>query len=298
MRTVGLFQDGGLTNNCPSAISQWEAEFIWPDKADPDFALSLGTGAVAESSHCRPSWLRSRFCSRVFRSFIQNIDAEEAYKRFFNSLPPHMRQRYHRLNIQFAGAEPSLDDALQIPELKSSVLRTIKDGDPTLTAVTDSILASMFYFELDGMPKVQKDGYTCSGFILCRVDLPLDGRRYLYNHLLETSSWFLVQGSPICSVESVPRSLPPFKRRVIFYVSSLDSIITFSVRGITSASRMLSGFHTSLEKLVTQQRLDSPFGTIDHITTERPLPAVPSKRCSIVRAVQRKEVAKRSRKRM
>ena len=124
---------------------------------------------------------------------------------------------------------------------------------------------SMFYFELDALPILDGDNYHCLGYIRCRLDLPVEDLRYLYDQLLETSSWFLIQGSPIHCVQSIPKGPPPFKRRVNFRAESMDEVISFSLGGITSTTRPLSGFPTSLRKLVEDQSLVKPFGTLDHV---------------------------------
>jgi hypothetical protein len=274
VRILGLFQDGGLQHNNPASIAQWETRFIWPNKSEPDFALSLGTGTSSIVTDCGP-WSKSRFYVRLFKSFMRNIDGEDAWRRFYNSLTPDTQARYYRLNIPFSGPEPGLDDALRIPDLKASVLETIQSDSLTLTAVKDSMIASMFYFELDSVPKLEKGVYIC---------------------LVETSSWFLIQGSPIRCVQSVPKSLPPFKTRITFSADSLEEVIAFSIRGVTSTAKMLSGFPTSLTSLITDQRLDSPFGTIDHALGEKPLPAIPKRRHNGVQSQESRRVSKRPRR--
>jgi hypothetical protein len=276
VRSLGTYQDGGLQHNNPASIAQWEARFIWPTKYNPDFALSLGTGTSAVAADL--GLTNSRFYVRVFKSFMRNIDGEDAWRRFYNSLDPNVRPRYHRLNVQFTGPEPSLDDALQIPDLKAIALRKIEDDKATMTSVVDAMLASMFYFELDALPNLDGGSYLCLGYIHCRLDLPIEGLRYLYDQLLQTSSWFLIQGSPVQCVQSIPKGLPPFKRRVSFRTESMDEVIGFSIRGITSIPKLLSGFPTTLAKLVEDQDLIKPFGSLDHKVSEKPLPAIPAKR--------------------
>jgi hypothetical protein len=279
VRSLGLSQDVSLQHNNPASIAQWETRFIWPNKTEPDFALSLGTGTSSMVS--KPStYGKSRFYVRIFKRFMRNPDGEEVWKRFLNSLEPKSCTRYHRLNIEFWGPEPSIDDASRIPELKSSVLRSIEVEKLTVAAVMDSMIASMFYFELDGFPKFRNGVYVGSGFIFYRLDIAAESLLLLYGRLVETSSWFLIQGRPIRCVqaEAVPRSLVPFKRRITFTVNSLDEVLTFSIRGITTIPKLLSGFPTSLVRLIADQRLDSPFGTIDHVMDEKPLPAIPTKR--------------------
>ncbi|KAI1562425.1 Patatin, partial [Pyrenophora tritici-repentis] len=153
VRSLGIFQDGGLQHNNPASIAQWEARFMWPAKPYPDFALSLGTGTSADAVDLGIT--NSRFYVRLFKSFMRNLNGEDAWKRFYNSLDLNIRHRYQRLNVQFTGPEPSLDDALQIPNLKAITTRKIQDDGVTITAVLDLMLASMFYFELDALPKLE-----------------------------------------------------------------------------------------------------------------------------------------------
>lgn len=273
VRSLGIFQDGGLQHNNPSDIAEWETMFLWPKKPYPDFALSLGTGTsnVTGSAY-------ARFYERLFRNSMQGLDGERSWKRFYNNLPPNVRSRFHRLNLRFKGAEPRLDDASSIPALTSQVPEAICSSYNDITAVIDALVATMFYFELDGLPAFGDGQYQGTGYIFCRLDLPEQGRRYLYHQLLETSSWFLVQGRPVLCVDALPRRPPPFKRRVKFTVETLTEVITMSIRGITRATRSISGFPTTLQELMDHQQLDSPFGTVDHITAEKPLPAIPCKR--------------------
>ncbi|KAF1840101.1 FabD/lysophospholipase-like protein [Cucurbitaria berberidis CBS 394.84] len=294
IRTLGIFQDGGLQHNNPANIAQWEARFIWPSKVDPDFFLSLGTGTSSASASFGPP-TSLRFYRRLFRSFERSLDGEDAWKRFYNSIALSLRPRYHRLNVRFTGTEPRLDDVLQIPSLKASVLEVVQEDKIAVTAVLDAMIASMFYFELDELPQLENGDYMCTGYIFCRLDIPKEGLRHLYSQLLDTTSWFLIQGTPVRCVQSVPKGLPPFKRRITFRAESVDELIAFSIRGITSTPKLLSGFPTTLAKLIEDQMLISPFGTINHVSNEKPLPALPKKRCSISRPRQSKRGTKRVR---
>lgn len=180
--------------------------------------------------------------------------------------------------MQFHGPEPGLDDALRIPEMKKIVSKSVEHDKGRIAAIVDSIMASMFYFELDGHPALQDGELRCSGHIYCRADLQAKGLRYLYTQLRDTSSWFLIQGSPVRCVNRIPRGLPPFKKEVSFRVNHEDELITMSIRGITKNSRSISGFPTTLRQLIKSQRLDSVFGTVDHSVDEKLLPPLPRKR--------------------
>ena len=90
--------------------------------------------------------------------------------------------------------------------MKKSVIRTIKFEEGRITAVVDAIIASMLYFELDGLPNLEAGKFQCSGYIYCRADLQADGLCYLYKRLQDTLSWFYIQGDPIKCVDYIPKS--------------------------------------------------------------------------------------------
>ncbi|KAF2278979.1 FabD/lysophospholipase-like protein [Westerdykella ornata] len=274
VRSLGTFQDGGLQHNNPASIAQWEMRFIWPNKDPPDFTLSLGTGTTMLTNSCKD---KERFYVRLFRSFMRSLDGEDAWKRFFNSLPTSLRHRYHRLNIFLPGQEPRLDDVAKIAELKTQTAQAIIQDIDT-APVLDSMIASLFYFELDDFPNWSNGTYSCSGHIMCRIDLPADGRHYLYRRLCETSSWFIIQGCPVQCVEYLPTSLPPFRRLVEFSVETLDELLAISLRGITTSARQISGFPVTVQNIINAQQLERPFGSATHARTEKVLPAVPAKR--------------------
>ncbi len=295
-------QDGGLKHNMPAKLATWEVKYLWPDRPDPDLLLSLGTGTMLDapnSPHIKGTHMWSRMCEstmigrflkRLWKILMDSMDAQAAWVEFYNTLPLHLRHRFHRLNIQVPGPEPSLDDATRISELKDSTVQTVSLRTNAVTAVVDYMVSSMFYFELDALPKFDGHQYLCEGHIYCRLDLPHDGLFHLYDQLVATSSYFYVQGNPVRCVGTMPRNPPPFKKRVVFTVSRRDEVIAMSIRGITSVPRELSGLPTTLEKLICHQRLESPFGTIEHtgFGVEKPLPAIPCKRVRFLRDDEQK----------
>lgn len=287
MGIPGIFQDGGLHHNNPSDISLWEAKFLWPSKIVPDVALSLGTGTSSKKLQklSRAPW-------RLWNSFMRTIDTEESYKRFKNSLPAALRSRFHRLNLQFQGNEPRLDDVTSIPSLKLQMPESLCSDYNNICAVTDALVASMFYFELDDPPKYQRGQFHASGFVSCRLNLSAKGRSNLQNRLADSDSWFLVQGRPVPCVTVILSSNPPFRCRLTYSVDTLDDAVAISIRGITKTTRYISGFPTTTQALLNLQQLQSPFGREDHSIPEKPLPAIPRKRSS----VSERETKKKRRK--
>jgi len=278
---LGTFQDGGLLNNNPVEMARWESQHIWPDKSEPDFVLSVGTGTVKPT----PAWtaigprspVRDGFMRRLYDTFMRSLDGERAWKEVNNSLSATSRARYHRLNLQLKGAEPCIDDVSVMSPLKEQAESFIRSSAEA-QLVRDSLYASMFYFELDDVPRFDGDAYVCVGHIFCRLDLDRRGREALYGRLASTSSFFLVGGRPVPCVQTVPKCVPPFKRRIQFTVQALAEELYISIRGITTRPRTISGLPTSAEDLLRRQDLSAPFGRVDHACAQKTLPRIPSKR--------------------
>ena len=278
VKNLGTFQDGGLQNNNPIVIARSESLFLWPEKGEPDFALSLGTGTTSmPTAASTQSPVTDRFYLRLFKSFMRSLDSEEAWKRFIYTIPVQYRSRYHRLNLYLQGPEPPLDDLSTVGELKTQTMEYIKSSS-TIPTIMDSMYAAMFYFELEDLPRFINGRYECVGHIFCRLNLPPNGRQYLYSQLIATSSWFLIHGHPTACVLKVLKGHPPFKRRVQFVVDTLSESIAISIRGITSMPRLISGFPISLKNLIDSQQLYAPFGRADHSTLGKLLPSIPAKR--------------------
>lgn len=207
---------------------------------------------------------------------MRSLNGEDAWTKFLNGVSAEERHRYHRINVGLPEGEPRLDDVEQIATLKELALQAIPVNE-SLTAVTDYMISSAFYFELDDVPTRKGRHYQCCGFISCRLNLPLEGRRRLYDWMLETSSWFVIQGHPVQCTKNSPRGTPPFRKRVSFLVDSLEETVSISICGITTMVKAISGFPTTIGKIITAQQLDSPFGTVSHDGDKR-LPLIPMKR--------------------
>jgi hypothetical protein len=277
---LDTYQDGGLNHNNPIALALWETRFLWPEKGEPDFTLSLGTGTNGLSSQINTSPVKERFYVRLFKNYMRSLDGEYVWEKFIQTIPPPFRHRYHRLNITFQGPEPQLDDVASIGQLKSQTNASLQ-RNATLLAAMDAIWASIFYLELEDLPIIVNGHYQCVGHLCCRLRAPPQGRKFLYAKLFETSSWFIIQGRPTPCVPALPRAFPPFKRRVQFEVDSLDECISISLRGITSKPAVISGLPSSLRRLIQSQQLRAPFGRSDHCRAEKPLPQVPKKRKAV-----------------
>ena len=179
------------------------------------------------------------------QAFTANLDGEREWKKFYNSVPMEARSRYHRLNVFFDGPEPNIDDLSSLKDLKQLAHNSITSSIQA-TLVKDSIYASIFYFELDDVPHFVNGNFQCQGTIFCRLTLDHQGRENLYHTLIGASSFFLVSGRPVACVESIPKGVPPFRRRVYFTAESMDEEVCILIRGITSKLRMISGLPKTL----------------------------------------------------
>lgn len=277
IKDLGTFQDGGLQHNNPLGISLRECNFLWPERGHPDFAISIGTGTSFEEAAFEPqSPVRDRTFSRLFRALMRSFDGEKAWKDFMNATPEQHRHRYHRLNLKLAGPEPDIDDISSMQWLKSQAQNYLRTS-PNLKLIRESIFASIFYFELEDIPEYKGGVYLCAGHIFCRLNLCKEGRKALYEELRQNSYYFLLDGHPIRCVESTPRGTPLYRKRIQFKMTSLSQPVSITIGGV-APPRYISGLPKSLTELIEQQKLDTPFGRINHHSFGKRLPGLPLKR--------------------
>lgn len=170
--------------------------------------------------------------------------------------------RYHRLNIEFDGDEPRLDDTASIPELKNRV-----DGDASLVKKIDRIancfIAALFYFELDAIPLRANGKYMGSGRILCEIRRNNPAFQELFDQLSSVQAQFLLNGWPIATA-SDPSCFGKdgnFRKQVS--LNTEDGFTITLVQG-TSEPSDISRSPFSVEKLIEAQGLDAYFGRSDH----------------------------------
>ncbi|KAF2741923.1 FabD/lysophospholipase-like protein [Sporormia fimetaria CBS 119925] len=284
VHNLDTYQDGGLEHNNPAFVASSESAFLWPDRCQIldrgkiDHMVSLGTGTSSAVKYkVGPgSPVRIGFFKRLVGSFIGHLDSEKQWRRFMHSaVPTSLRDRYYRFNVIFPGAEPALDDVRAIECLKSQASQLFLEDEGAEFA-KDSIIASIFYLELDSYHGLEGNAYSCSATIRCRLPLDYAARKRLYSSLVQESACFIVGGKPFVCVESIPKGLPSFRRRVLFVTPSMESELCISITGITKRSTLISGMPTSLHHLIQAQRLDIPFGCIDHREMEKQLPLIPA----------------------
>lgn len=176
---------------------------------------------------------------------------------------PKSSGKYHRLDVEFDGAEPRLDDVNSIPVLKSQVL-----GDPLISAVIDNIahcaIASLFYFELDSIPKKINGEYTGTGRLLCVLRQNDPALKVLPGQLSRSPAVFLLGDCQIPGTvddHSITGTDGNFQKKIGLNVR--DRFSTFLKEG-RSQPRNISGSPFSMEKLIAAQGLEAHFGRADH----------------------------------
>jgi hypothetical protein len=265
------FQDGGLGgHNNPINLALWEQDLIWSrERKHPDIVLSLGTGYKRdlESDHEKPekaSFLRDRCVPRLFRSFLNFFVGESRWQELQNSLSPQAKERYHRMNIEFYGNEPDLDDVQAIPSLQQQAQFHALSGDD-IRKCADNLLASLFYLELTKYPKFDRTSWVCTGKIRCRLGPSHKGLLALADRLKDTQANFYVafqQAIPCVNARTYEEieSGQPFSVSVTFRVHTLQDLIDIKLEKLTQRPRSISNCPYCTETLISDQGLDQEFG--------------------------------------
>lgn len=128
------------------------------------------------------------------------------------------------------------------------------DTDTKMRRVIDTMITSVFYFEIDIISQLEGGAYHCSGTFFSRVPQNVEARQMLH---------------------SLVRSAPTFCRQLSFVLKALDEKFSVSIIGITSAPALMSGMPSCLKNLCRTQSLYAPFGRIDNWCDGRSLPYAP-----------------------
>jgi hypothetical protein len=97
------------------------------------------------------SLIRKRSLPRLSRSFMNFFIGETRWQKLQNTLLPRFKDCYHRMDIEFYGEEPELDDVQSMPGLQQQAAH-YATWTPDIQQCADNIIASLFYVELNGLP--------------------------------------------------------------------------------------------------------------------------------------------------
>ncbi|KIV98622.1 uncharacterized protein PV09_09590, partial [Verruconis gallopava] len=259
---VGTFQDAGPLENNPIVSALTEFKTVFPLIKKPDFVVSLGTGSARVDktnptvvSHLR--FWRNRTLLRLYRLFMEKT-RDRLLTYAFKPDPG-----VHRLDVDFEGEEPRLDDVHSISALKYKVL-----SDLSLSSVIDvvarKLTASLFYFELNAVPERINGDYRIRGSILCTLRYPDPAYKSLLEKFAHDSVEFYIDNIPLPG---------DFKEDLKFYNSRhFRRLVSFNVaddfsirlRKPSMSPNHISGSPFSINSLLISQGFNNVFGRSDY----------------------------------
>ncbi|KAF2818135.1 FabD/lysophospholipase-like protein [Ophiobolus disseminans] len=271
INNVGTFQDAGPLENNPLLWALAEAAALFPHAGQPDFVVSLGTGEPAPSNYdvsttdCRSVRKNGMLCR--IRDLLLEKTRDRAVQRACRSvaLAGKVLHRIHRLSVGFDGSEPRLDDTSMIPEL------TLKSqADPALTLEIDVVarrmVASLFYFELDGLPQWHNGRYLLRGHVRCSIHRGDVALAALLRKLVSSHGRFLVGDWAVSDALCVGTD---GNFCLSLDVETKDKFTVTLQLADEEAGSNISGSPFSVRRLVAAQGLDATFGRSDHRKRKR-----------------------------
>ncbi|KAI9767708.1 MAG: hypothetical protein M1839_004369 [Geoglossum umbratile] len=199
---------------------------------------------------------------RLCRMYWEKI-RDRKVRQIFQTHP-----RYHRLDIEFDGPEPRLDDTDSMPELKSKA-----GTDRSLSKVIDNIarcvIASLFYFELDSVPERSNGEYIGTGCILCSLRYNNPAFRVLLDRLSSNNARFYLNDCLISGIVGDYSSFGRdgnFRKRLELKATNKFMI---SLKQDESEPCNISGSPFSIDRLVLAQGLNASFGRANHRKRKR-----------------------------
>ncbi|CAK7238176.1 hypothetical protein SEUCBS140593_010402 [Sporothrix eucalyptigena] len=267
---VGTFQDAGPLENDPLVSALSEVAALFPLVDEPDFVVSLGTGEPKPSPHpasaaSRSVWRNGAF-PRLCRLFWEKM-RDKKVRQAFQAHP-----RYHRLDVQFEGDEPRLDDAARMAEAMSVAQNDVSCSG-AIDDVARSIVASLFYFELDAIPRREGGRHRCSGHIRCAIQPSEPAFAVLVRRLAQSAAQFWVDGSVVAELDEASLGgSGGFQRPIEFDACERFAI---TLKQDPAGPCHISGSPFSVRKLLHQQGLLAVFGRPDHSKRQRQGPGCP-----------------------
>lgn len=185
------YLDGGMRCPNPAAVADRERTLIWPDTAQPDMFLSLGTGqnriTVLQKLSDRPASTTtmptgesqsSKKSSTRWRGRRADdiVDAELAWADFRTQAVRNTTEakgrRFIRFNPDLDREPPSADNKSEMISLQSNVRKRLQTAhrQAALRNVAHRLVASSFYLELQSKATAEKSEQVCIAAITCRFE--------------------------------------------------------------------------------------------------------------------------------
>lgn len=272
---VGTFQDAGPLENDPLLWALAEAAALFPHAGQPDFVVSLGTGEPGPSNYdvstsdCRS--VRKNGMLHRIRDLLLEKTRDRTVQRACKSvaLAGKVLQRVHRLNVDFDGPEPRLDDTSMIPEL---TLRSQADPAlaPKIDVVARRMVASLFYLELDDALPQWRDGrYVLRGYVRCSIRRGDAALAALLRKLSSSRGRFLVGDWAVSDASDASCIGKDGNFCLSLDIETKDRFAVTLLLADEEAGSDISGSPFSVRKLVAAQGLDAAFGRSDHRKRKR-----------------------------
>lgn len=206
------------------------------------------------------------------------MDGQNTWRTYYNAIPEQHRARYHRLNMEFDGAEPQLDDLSCLTEITQKAANASPLLSQQIRDIAGDILATLFYIGLDSVVW-KASHYVFGARILCRLP-PGRSLDAIVTKLKASASTFSMnaKGQPhlftdrtkvLCIDHDTTRSQQPFSRAIEFYASSLQDLvdIKFELNERTDGGeRSISNCPYKVGDLIKNSKLHQIFGRADHKT--------------------------------
>jgi hypothetical protein len=159
---------------------------------------------------------------------------------------------YFRFDIEFKEKEPSLDDTSKMREL-SAYARAAIYKSIELDRLAQCMIAELFFFELDSVPRKENGMYSCTSYILYRLRSKTAAFEALLGQLTKTLAKFFLGNRPLLgSIEdrsSIERD-GNFRKRVYFQVSNRQSSMSIYLKEGSLELCNISGSPFSIDWLV------------------------------------------------
>lgn len=247
--------------NNPVSIGLQEVTVLGKDPEQRTLVVSLGTGSVRESDDTRDneSSLSSSFPARLYRVFCKQM-AGHCEARGQDNCP-----NIHRLNIEFDGKQPPLDDVKQSGEIARMVRETAL-STPAITALARELRAEQFLFELDPSrpPQYINGIYECFGYISCRLRAGDPALKVFMQQLIDNHAFWQ------CGRRVLPAEFQcdggmngygNFYQEVAFHMPNRQGLFKILLQDGPGKPCNISGSPFTLERLMRQQKLEPWFGT-------------------------------------
>ena len=240
----------------------------------------MGTGTTLSNDVTPNPAMWQHFLPRLYRSFMSSMDGEMIWTELCNQLPH--ADKYFRFNILFHGPEPEIDDLSAMRQLRERAESSPNQNKQIQGDVADTLIAKSFYFELDGLPDYHHGEYWCRGNIFCRHSGMY--RAVLLQYLQQISGRFHLGDTALITELIFPLQVSSrkFCESVAFPVKTMTDEINITLSGLFKKPRLISGFPTSIARLVHAQGLQCTFGLPSHklqvpanYTNPRPAPKRP-----------------------